>query len=201
MPSLWANYQDLATPKLRAILGQLSPTQRRALLGRLGKELERQLKAHFTKRDREGNDKGWPRQHFWAREVRAKTALRDYDANKASVGIDSPALRFKINGGTIKPGPGRRYLALPMREEAYGVLPRSGTIPGLVFVREKSGKAYLGTPDPSDRRFMRFYWRLVPSVHQDADPRALPPVADLQAALEKRADQEFQRIIAQEQQA
>lgn len=196
MATLWSQYQDLATPKLRAILGQLTPAQRRMMLGRLGKELERQLKAHFTQRDREGNKNGWPRQHFWSREVRAKTALRDYDANKATVGIDSAAFRFKLNGGTIKPGPGKRFLALPMRPEAYGVLPRAGTIPGLFAIRSKVlGKAWLATREGGA---LRFYWRLVPSVHQDADPNALPPVDQMKAALEKRADQEFQRLLEKE---
>ena len=40
--------QDLASPKLRAMLAQLAPAARQAMLTRLGKALENQLKAHFV---------------------------------------------------------------------------------------------------------------------------------------------------------
>lgn len=195
MARLFAQYHDLATPRLRTILQQLEPQQRKQLLGRLGKELEVQLKAHFAKRDREPNQQGFPRSHFWAREVRAKTALRDFDADKATVGIDSAPFRQKLFGGTIRPGPSRSFLALPIRAEVYGSLARAGTVPGLFVVRSKIlGKAWLAS---NEGGALRFYFRLVKSVHQDADPRALPPIEQLQAALEKRADKEIQRIVGQ----
>lgn len=192
---LSAEYRDLATPRVKAILAQLAPAQRRQMLGRLGKELEGAIKAHFTKRDQEGNQSGFPRTHFWAREGRNKTALRDYTADTARVGIASPQIAHKLTGGTIKPGPGRRFLALPLRPESAGVLPRAGTIPGLFVMRSKIlGKAWLAT---NEGGALRFYWRLVPSVHQAADPDTLPPVAELQAKLEARAERELERIVAQ----
>lgn len=195
MPDL-SQYQDLATPRVKQILAGLQPAQRRAMLGRLGKELEVQLKKHFAQRESDSpNKQGFPRSHFWSREVRAKTALRSFDESQATVGIDSPAFAHKITGGTIRPGPGRRALALPMRPEVYGVLARANTIPGLFPIRSKIlGKAWLATREGGA---LRFYFRLVPSVFQAADPRALPPVEQLRAALETRANQELQRIVAQ----
>jgi hypothetical protein len=185
---------DLVTPKLKAILQALSPSQRRLMMQRLGKELERQLKAHFLKREGEGNKHGWPSQHFWSREVRDKTALREATADHAVVGIDSAKFRFKVNGGTIRPGPGRRLLALPVRAEVYGVLPRANTIPGLFFKKMAGGKMYLAAKDGSA---LRVYWRLVPSVTQPPDPRALPPTEQLRAALEAKATEEVGRILQQ----
>lgn len=186
---------DLVTPRLQAILRALDDGPRRALLGRLGKELERTLQAHFVRRDREGNARGFPRSHFWSREVRAKTALRAFTADRATVGIDSPAFRQKLRGGTIRPGPGRRYLALPVRAEAYGVLPRAGTIEGLFFLRSKgSGKAWLARREDGA---LRVYWRLVRSVTQAADPEALPPIETLRAVLEARAETEYRRVVEQ----
>ncbi len=186
--------RDLATPRIKSILAALSPAQRKSMMQRLGKELERQLKAHFLKREGEGNKRGFPRSHFWAREVRDKTALREVTADRAVVGIDSAPFRHKLTGGTIKPGPGRRLLAIPTRAEAYGVLPRAGTIPGLFFKKMAGGKMYLAA---RDGQALRVYWRLVPSVTQPPDPRALPPIEQLQAALEARANQEAQRIVQQ----
>jgi hypothetical protein len=185
---------DLATPKLKAIAAALSPAQRVALMQRLGKELERQLKAHFLQREGEGNKQGFPRSHFWAREVRDKTALREVTADRAVVGIASAPFRFKVTGGTIRPGGDRRLLAIPLRAAAYGMLPRAGKIPGLFFKKMAGGKMYLAA---RDGQTLRVYWRLVPSVTQPADPRALPPIAALQAALEQRAEIEVQRVLQQ----
>lgn len=186
-------YRDLATPRVKQILRGLEPAQRKSMLTRLGKELEVQLKKHFAARDQEGNKQGFPRQHWWAREVRAKTAFRGATADQATVGIDSRQFAHKITGGTIRPGPGRRFLALPMRAEAYGVLPRAGTIAGIFPIRSKLfGKAYLAA---NEGGALRFYWRLVPSVHQNADSRALPPAAELRRVLEQRAEREIQRIV------
>ncbi len=196
--NIFAQYQDLATPRVKKILSDLGPAQRKSMLTRLGKELEVQLKKHFAQREQDSpNKQGFPRSHFWAREVAAKTAFREATPDRATVGIASRPFAFKLRGGTIKPGPGRRLLALPMRPEAYGVLPRAGTIAGLGLMKSKQGKLFLGTPDPDDARFPRYYFRLVPSVHQDADPRALPPAADLQKAIEQRAEQELQRVLQQ----
>ena len=192
---LFAQYEDLATPKLKSILAGLAPAQRKAMLQRLGKELERQLKAHFSQREKDSpNKQGFPRSHFWNREVRDKTALREATADKATVGINSRQFAFKINGGTIRPGPGRRLLAIPLRAEAYGVYPRAGTIPGLFFKKMSGGRMYLAAPDGQS---LRVYWRLVPSVTIPADPRALPKPEVLRAALESRAEKEIARILQQ----
>jgi hypothetical protein len=185
--------EDLATPRVKSILAALSPAQRKGMMQRLGKELERQLKAHFLMREGEPNKHGWPRQHFWSREVRDKTALREVTAERATVGINSAPFRYKVRGGIIRPGPGRRMLAIPMRAAAYGVLPRANTIPGL-FMARVGGKLYLAA---KDGQALRIYWRLVPSVTQPPDPRALPPMEQLRAALEARADKEIKRIIRQ----
>jgi hypothetical protein len=184
--------EDLATPRIKLILAALSPAQRKGMMQRLGKELERQLKAHFLMREQEPNKHGWPRQHFWAR-VRDATALREVTSERATVGVASAPFRFKIRGGTIRPGPGRRMLAIPMRAAAYGVLPRANTIPGL-FMARCGGRLYLAA---KDGQALRVYWRLVPSVTQPPDPRALPPMEQLRAALETRAEQEVRRILAQ----
>lgn len=188
------SYQDLATPRVKQILRALEPAQRKSLLTRLGKELEVQLKKHFAQRDQDSpNQQGFPRSHWWAREARAKTSFRAATADKAEVGVDSRQFASKLTTTTIRPGPGKRALALPMRGEVYGVLARANTIPGLFPIRSKIlGKAWLATREGGA---LRFYFRLVPSVTIPADPRALPPAGVLQAALEKRAESEFQRIV------
>lgn len=186
---------DLATPRVQAILRDLAPERRRAMMGRLGKQLEVELKKHFAAREQEGNKQGWRRSGWWASEVRAKTAFRSATDEEAVVGIASRQFAFRVRGGTIKPGPGKRSLAIPTREEAKGIRAGSGLIPGLFPIRSKVlGKAWLAT---REGEALRFYYRLLPSVTQAADPRALPPIADLRAALEARAEKEVARIVRQ----
>ena len=77
------------------------------------------------------------------------------------------------------------------------MLARANTIPGLFPIRSKIlGKAWLATREGGA---LRFYFRLVPSATIPADPRALPPVAELQRAIESRAEKELQRIAQQTQ--
>jgi hypothetical protein len=105
-------YRDLATPKLRAMLAALAPAQRRAMLARLGKELEVRLKRHFLARDQEGNARGWPRSHWWAREVRDKTALRQRTITRCSSSpsstAPSPAAKAMPNSSACSAKPPRR---------------------------------------------------------------------------------------------
>ena len=185
--------QDLVTPHLRSLLAGLSPEQRRALLGRLGQQLANDLKAHFAARESEGNQRGWPSSHFWAREVREQTALREYDESSATVGIASAKFAHKVTGGTIRPGPGRKALAIPLRPEVAGKLPRSNPIPGLFLVK-RGPRAWLAA---REGKALRIYWALVPSVTQQPDARALPPREQLQRSLEERAQKELGRILQQ----
>ena len=189
--------RDLATPALRSILLQLQPGQRRMILGRLGRKLESLLKAHFVKRDAEGNKQDFPSTHFWAREVRANTALRSYDDEKAIVGIASAAFRQKLYGGIIKPGPGKEFLAIPTRAESYGTRPSAHLIPGLFCVRSQ-GRAWLAV---REGKSLRVYFRLVPEVNQKEDPKALPDVTAIQTALEAMAKSEVDRVLQQAKQA
>lgn len=188
-------YQDLVTPKLRALLTQLSPAQRVSMLQRLAREVEVRLKRHFSAREAEGNRHNFPRTHWWAREVAAKTGVREVTPDSAKVGVASPQFAFKLRGGTIRPKGGRKLLAIPLRGEAYGVLPRANTIPGLFFIKLRTGgRMYLATREGDA---LRVYWRLVPRATIPPDPRALPPAADLQRALEARFDKELARVRAQ----
>lgn len=196
MPTV-AKITDLATPRLKAILAALAPAQRKAMLQRLGKELERQLKAHFLQRENDSpNKRGFPRSHFWIREVRGKTALRSVTADLAIVGIDSPAFASKLKRTTITARPGGA-LAIPVRAEVYGKLARTDPVPGLFPIAAR-GRAWLAsTIAEGPGGPLRVYYRLLRSVTIEADTRALPPVGQLQAALEARAELEIKRILQQ----
>lgn len=164
---------------------------RRGFMAALGKRGERELRAHFAKREREPNKSGWPKQHFWARRIRANTVLTEVSANLAVIDIAAPEFRMKLHGGTITPKEAK-FLAIPARREAAGKSPRS--FGNLRFVPTRRGGllvANAGFQGPLQRGIKRIgsrqdgivYYFLVKSVTQRADPHALPPPHSFAAAL------------------
>jgi len=111
-----------------------------------------------------------------------KTALIEVTPTTAVVGISSPAIAFKITGGTIRPKRGR-MLAIPATATAYAKgSPKAGRwAEGELFMVKPAGKPpFLATQNGDDIEAQ--YW-LVPSVTQAPDPNALPSEQALEQAL------------------
>lgn len=193
--------RDEATPLLRRLHAQVSPAQRRRLMSAAGKALERTLREHFRQRDADPSSKrarkGWQSQHFWARRIRDNTQLAAVSSDFAMVRIASREFLQKLYGGTIRPGTGKRALAIPLTRETYGKRASSNPVPGLfVWVSRKTGKAFLASTvaDAVSGSRLKLYYRLVRSVKQDPDPKALPPKgavnSAIDATLQRWADRE-----------
>lgn len=160
---------DRATPLLQRLYDAIAPGRRKPLMTVLGRRAERLFRRHFTKRDAEGNKRGWPRSHFWSR-IRRATAFAAANDSAAKISIADPAFAMKVHGGTIKPIEAKN-LALPLRPEAkVAGRPRAKLIPGL-FLLKTHGRLFLAR---REERALRLYYKLVKSVTQMKDPRALP---------------------------
>ena len=173
--------RDEATPALQALSNQLAPARRRPFAMVLGRKAEGIYRSWFRRREATaGNKKGWPRQHFWARMAK-RTALLDAQttAERAVVTVADPAIQMKIHGGTIV-AKQAKFLAIPLRREAYGVRPSARTIPGIFFLRSKRTGAFLVRKEGNA---LRAYWRLVARVTMRPDPQALPPRSQVSADL------------------
>lgn len=178
--------RDEATPALQALSNQLAPARRRPFAMVLGRKAEGIYRTWFRRREStSGNKKGWPRQHFWARMAK-RTALLDAQttAERAVVTVADPAIQMKIHGGTIV-AKQAKFLAIPMRREAYGVRPSARTIPGIFFIRSKRKGAFLAR---MEGQALRVYWRLVARVTMRPDPQALPPRSQVSADLFRTAE-------------
>ena len=189
--------RDDASGRVAAVHDLLAtPEGKRSLMKVVGIEAEVQLRAWFFKRDAENpNAQGWPRQHFWAR-IGKRTAFDPAKTTDttATVVVADPALAAKVNGATIKPIAPNKALAIPMQAAAYGVLPRSGLIPGLFVFRSATGGAFLVAKEGTGAGAnLTFYYRLVPQVTVPKDPQALPPTEQLGAALSLAADDFYRR--------
>ena len=173
---------DLA-PEIKRLseLGKGIPAPAR-ILGAAGKQLEGDLRDHFAARNQEPNKQGFPKRNFWA-GIQSSTALASVSDSEAVVAISAPAINQKVYGGTITPKRGR-MLAIPLNAEAYAAgSPRALNANFLRILVSKSKKVFLVENDPTlkpkgKKPGMsfggRFWYRLVPSVTQEKDPRALP---------------------------
>lgn len=184
--------KNSAIPALRLVCGALSGSSKRRLMRVVGKGLEQDLQRHFLGRNREPNKRGWAKQNFWAR-IRNATSHAETTDDTATVTVSDPAMMAKLHGATIRPGPGKKALAIPMREEAYGVQPRSGIIPGLFVWRSNAtGKAFLAA---QQGKALRIYYLLLPRVTVPRDPRSLPPDEALSSSARNRVQSYLQRTL------
>ncbi|MBK8477450.1 MAG: hypothetical protein IPL39_14450 [Opitutaceae bacterium] len=178
--------RDEATPALQALSYKLAPDRRRPFALVLGRKTEGIYRTWFRRGEGDSaNKKGWPRQHFWARMAK-RTALvaGQTTADRAVVTIADPAIQMKVHGGTIV-AKQAKFLAIPMRREAYGVRPSAHTMPGIFFIRSKRAGAFLAR---MEGKSLRVYWRLVARVTMRPDPRALPPRDQVSAELFRTAE-------------
>lgn len=146
--------------------------RRRALMEVLGKTHERTSQDHFQAKNNRPNKRGWPKQNFWA-SVRSSTSFRSASENTATIAVGEPGFRSHLFGATIRPRSGRRFLAIPMRAAAYGIMPSSGIIPDLFFIRSRAANG--GFLARREGGALRVYYRLLASVTIPRDPTALPP--------------------------
>ena len=186
--------EDHATPAIQAMVARLS--NRRPLMQAMGKSAEVALRAHFTRRDSEGNKHGWPSKHFWSRVVRKMTAYQGATETEATVTVASSEFAHKVTGGTITPSKGK-YLAIPLTARAYAV-GRPALWPGgrsaLTFI--KTGRAAILVEAYHQRLGKRNQGKmlggapqyiLVKSARQAADPRSLPSNSELSAKVTETA--------------
>ncbi len=156
-----------------------------------GREVANQLKTWFRRKDREEPNKlSDRRSHFWLAVSRTVGNPVQTGPTAISVTVAHPAIAQKVFGGTIR-AKIASALTIPVEERAYG---RTAATfekeTGLKLVLIKNGKgnfrkAVLAAVEDGK---LTVEYLLTPSVHQDADPTALPPKSDLEAAILKRAN-------------
>lgn len=206
--NLMVSVTDGITPELNRIAAQMR--RPRAMLAAMGKRLEKELRDFYAAKDKEPNAKGWPKQHFWARTVRANTALTEVTDTSATVTIASPELAHRVEGGVVTPKRAK-LLAIPAHGDAYKMgSPREhdvdflkfiplkrGRLRGLLVNREatklvrKKGGGFRGEAIKE-----RIWFYLVTSVTHEPDPNALPRTEELEAALLVEAQAALDRELA-----
>lgn len=209
---LQIDIRDAVTPELEKIMANVR--DRTQLHGSLGGRAERALRDHFARREAEPNKRGWPKQHFWD-QIRSATALGTVDGAGATITINDERLAQKIYGGTIRPGLGKKYLAIPEIAEASGISPKSltnlrplvryvnGERRAVALVERKASAIKYGRKRKDGTRKITqtasilggavWYW-LVKSVTQRKDERALPDAKGFRRELIEQTREYFKQF-------
>lgn len=181
---------------------------RTALNKVLAQRLANVLKDHFRAKNAEPNKRGWRKTNFWARLGRA-TGVASVTETGATVTVADARYAIHVYGGTIKPTGGRRFLTIPLVQDAAGLSVKDYErnrgrelfrLPGtrvLVEKRTRGGdRSALGaatgtrvrdgqrsTVDVADRQQLRAVYALAPQVRIPMDPTAYPDPVEIRAAL------------------
>jgi len=133
MPAYGITIRDTARPAIRRLLRGLEDGKHLPAIGAAG---ERTLKDHFTAKNLSGathataNRLGArPTQMFadFADATRWETAFQG-----VNLVVSDGRVNQRLNGGTIVPTGGRRYLTIPATSAAYGIRAREASV-NLVF--------------------------------------------------------------------
>lgn len=129
----------------------------------------------------------------------AQSTVFETNAEGVAVSINHRAARQRIDGGTILPGPGKKYLTIPARREAYGRRAATVGVPlqfgfapdpnrggalrrALVAARAPSGGSVTSREPPG-----AYFW-LIRSAEQAGDPTLIPTPDSLFSAMFEALD-------------
>lgn len=185
---------------------------RRGLNAALAGCLAEELKAHFDRRQSEPNKMRAPKTGFWA-DMAEATAVSSVTDTGAVVTVADFRFRIQVQSGVIRPTGGRHWLTIPLIPEARGLrvaeyehktghklfrlhgsrvlaersaLGDRSTIAGnRVTVRKRNGG--FARVEMREGSLIRTVYALAEEAHIPADPRALPPTAELLEALREEA--------------
>ncbi len=183
---------DAITPELTRIAREVGRPRR--VLAACGRELEQQVKKHFTMRDATPNAKGFPRKHFWA-NMRKHTAMTELTDTRAVVSIDSPELAHKLEGGTIVPKRAKA-LSIPLSGDAYKAGSAS-LFPRPLTMVNRPGKPPLlvETGVIGKSKKWHIHYILLKSVTHRPDPDALPKPETISQAVLARGRALLDRVL------
>jgi hypothetical protein len=190
------------------------PINRQVLLEAQAKGVAVMMKGHFRLRQGEGNKKGWPLPKFWfgvKNTMASATGVAEVTEQQAIVTVADARMNQKVFGGTIRPKRAKT-LVIPLTAAAARMASDGGSLrdedlklivtkKGAFLAKESfesrgaTGRRRGKQPPGIQRQRLQFLFRLVKSVTQKADPRALPTPEQFNESLRSTADKIVPRLI------
>lgn len=174
---------------LRAWISQVQAAGKsRPFLMVLGREARNQLRSHYLGLHRsKPNRLGGQRTGFWRQVAQSVQSPQLQGASSVAVAIAHPAIRQKVQGGTIVPKH-KKALTIPVSKEAYGRTAETLEHElGVKLFRVPSdfGEGLLASAVKGGG--IKVHYVLRTRVTQAPDPDAMPAPSALLAALLSRA--------------
>lgn len=180
-------------PSFQEELGRLGVVARKQTLKAMGAELRATLIEHFTAIEQDSVHHKWAaklgaeRTHFYGSAARGVQLPAVHGDDEVSVSINNVGIAQRYFGGTIEPGPGKKWLTIPAVAEAYGRPAISFNNLHFIYFRpdlaalaetmpkatETSATGVVRSKGARSERGRVVYW-LKRSVRQEADPSVLP---------------------------
>jgi hypothetical protein len=164
---------DQAGAPLAQLIEQATPERAARIVAPAANNL---FRTHLSRlNDERPNRLGGKRTNFFS-QVADRTGATAA-AGTVTVNIADYRIRQRYEGGTIRPGPGKKFLTIPARTEAYNTKAKDYNFLTPIFFR--SGNGALVQADRSNRNTREaqgggvWFW-LVKSVTQRPDPTVLP---------------------------
>jgi hypothetical protein len=182
-----------AQKKLHSIATQFANPQRAFKVA--GNAVANKVKSHLRARNQEPNKEGWAKSGFWA-QIRDSVQVLD-EGNGVIVQINDPRINLKYYGGTVTPKRGKA-LAIPLHEEYKGILPSTFPRDKFFFLPDKDGNNVGILAEALGDNKIRAAYLLRKSTTHQADPDALPPMADLMQEAVQAMERFFMRELAKQ---
>ena len=133
------------------------------------------------------NRNGLPKSNYYAKAAQGDSVRSMVAGNVAVVEIGHPGISLHYEGGTVRPRPGKRALAIPVDASVATIWPSEAA--GIGTGGADDEPYALVWPKGSDHGWIKdtetneLLWLLVPHARIPADPTVLPSDAEiLQAA-------------------
>ena len=192
---------DRATPELQRMISSLDL---RKLKPEIGQSVVNLLKAHlYNLNSTRANDLGGTRTQFYSQAAKA-TQYRTPEG-EVVVSVNHVGIRQRLQGGPIKPKPGKKYLTIPAIAESYGK--RAREFDNLRFIPTRRGGMLVeadatrvsfgkkGAKSKGETGGRVVYW-LVPSVIQKPDSSVVPTPAEIEATAFQAVQKAFDRALS-----
>ena len=133
------------------------------------------------------NRNGLPKSNYYAKAADSVTTV--VSGSEAEVQIREPGIALHWKGGTVRPKPGKKALAIPVDPTVATIWPSEA---GDIATGGSDDEPYrLIWPKGSDHGWIKdtetndLLWLLVPKVTIPANPETLPTVAEMGESAEK----------------
>lgn len=158
-------------------------TNRRGLHAALASRLVDELQAHFIAKNAVPNRMAARKTDFW-KSISQATQVASVSDDGAVVTVADKRYRIHYHGGTIRPGPGKKALTIPLIPEARGLFARSyeAATGNELFIIKGRSNLYEKTSNG-----IRAVYALKKQVTIKRDPEAMPPTAVIEAAIAEEA--------------